>query len=139
VVVSGDDPVAFYRDQELTAEGTVRDVVARWSADGGSTYSSVVGIADDHWYLEGCPFSGPSALQIDGEIVVTWMDGRQSIHPEQDSTTIWIDNSSDGGRTFGPDRALSDGGIHRWPMLARDRNGVLHIVWESQGNDGGIS
>lgn len=53
------------------------------------------------------------------------------------STTIWVDRSSDGGATFGTDVALTDDGIHRWPMLTVDTAGTIHLVRETQSGDAG--
>jgi hypothetical protein len=71
-------------------------------------------------------------------MVVAWMDARQVAHPNQDSSTIWVDRSSDGGATFGKDLALTNGGFHRWPVIAVDDQEHLHLVWVTQGVEGGI-
>lgn len=131
--------VVAYRDRAVVDGAVVRDVAAIRSVDGGLTYSEPVAIADDHWFLEACPFSGPSVVEVDGDLVVAWMDARQSVHPDQASTTIWVDRSSDAGATFGADLAVATGAVHRWPVMAAGDAGEIHLVWETQGQEGGLS
>lgn len=138
-VRTGEGLTVAYRDQERTADGIIRDVFAVSSPDGGDTFHDPVPVADEHWYLDGCPFSGPAVSRVGDDVVVAWMDGRQSLHPDQDATTIWVDRSTDRGATFGTDVAITDGGIHRWPTVALDDAGTLHLIWETQAIDGGIS
>lgn len=128
-----------YRNQERTADGIIRDVYAVTSTDGGVTFGEPVPVADEHWLLDGCPFSGPAVLRVGDDVLITWMDGRQSLHPDQDATTIWVDRSTDGGATFGTDLAVTAGGIHRWSSLVLDDGGTVHLIWETQATDGGIS
>ena len=135
----GDQLTVAYRDQVHTPDGTIRDVYAITSTDGGASFGEPVAVADDHWFLDGCPFSGPAVARVDDDLLVTWMDARQSLHPDQDGTTIWVDRSSDGGATWGTDLAITDGGIHRWSSLAVDDRGTVHLIWETQATDGGIS
>jgi hypothetical protein len=134
----GDRLVVAYRNLEQSAGGMIRDVYVT-AADDDETFAEPVLVADDHWFLDGCPFSGPAVAEAGDALVVTWMDGRQSLHPDQDATTIWVDRSTDAGATFGSDLAITDDGIHRWPMLAVDSAGTTHLVWETQATDGGIS
>ncbi|NNE11814.1 MAG: exo-alpha-sialidase [Ilumatobacter sp.] len=139
-VLLGDELVVAYRDLERTDDAVIRDVVAIRSTDGGAVFSPIAPIADESWFIDACPFSGPDMIELDGELITSWMDARQSLHPDQESTTIWVDRSLDGGRSFGPDLAITEGGIHRWPMLAATDDGVIHLVWETQDRDaGGIS
>lgn len=136
-LVLSDGLFVGYRDRDLVDGEVVRDVTVVRSAD-GLEYSPPLRVADDHWFLDACPFSGPSAIDLDGTIVMAWMDARQSVHPDQRGTTIWVDRSIDGGATFGTDLAVSGPGIHRWPVMAVDAKGAVHLVWETQGADGGI-
>ena len=130
-----DGLVVLYRDLERTDDMVLRNVVATVRDDAG--FSTAIAVADEDWDINACPFSGPAAVNADGDIVVTWMDARQSLHPNQDSTTIWVDRSSDGGRSFGRDVPVSGPGVHRWPVLAYD-DGAIHLVWQAEGPDGGI-
>ena len=137
--LAGDALVISYRDFEMVDGEIVRDVVAVASTDGGDTYGDVVPVADDHWFITGCPFSGPSSVVVGDDLVVAWMDGRQSVHPGQQTSSIWVDRSSDGGSTFGPDLEVTGEGLNRWPVMAVDGQGVIHLVWETAGPEGGLS
>jgi hypothetical protein len=137
-ILSGDGLVVAYRNLEREGADVVRDVYAVRSDDGGESFADPVLIADDKWFLDACPFSGPSVATVGDSLIVAWMDARQSVHPDQQSTTIWVDRSEDGGRTFGTDLPIATDGFHRWPAIAVDDSGTLHLVWETQGPDGGI-
>ncbi|MFZ0014222.1 MAG: sialidase family protein [Acidimicrobiia bacterium] len=135
----GESLVVAYRDFETVDGQVVRNVAAVSSADGGVSFSDVVPIADDDWFISGCPFSGPDVASVDGELLVAWMDGRQSIHPDQASTSIWVDRSTDGGASFGSDIKVAGEGINRWPVLAVDASSVAYLVWEKSGPEGGLA
>lgn len=135
----GDALVVPYRDYDLSDGEVVRNVAAVRSLDGGKTFEDTVPIADDPWYIDACPFSGPSAVQVGGTLVVAFMDARQSVHPDQSSSSIWVDISQDGGATFGSDLEVSAGGINRWPVIAVDETDAIHLIWETPGSDGGLS
>jgi hypothetical protein len=135
----GESLVVAYRDFDMVDGQVVRNVAAVTSIDDGSSFGDVVPIADDDWFISGCPFSGPTVASVDGEVLVAWMDGRQSIHPDQASTSIWVDRSTDGGKSFGSDVEVVGEGINRWPVLAVDPSGVVYLVWERSGPDGGLA
>jgi hypothetical protein len=138
-VFVGEDLVVAYRDLEHLHAGMARNVVAVRSTDGGRSFEIPVAVADDDWLLDGCPFSGPATAVHDGELLITWMDARQSIYPDQTAASIWFDHSSDGGAVFGTDLELASEGRFRWPTMAVDDSGIIHIVWETAGSDGGLS
>jgi len=138
-IAVGDALVVAYRDWDTVDGQVIRNVAAVGSVDGGGSFGDVVPIADDDWFISGCPFSGPTVALVDGELLVAWMDGRQSVHPDQASTSIWVDRSSDGGRSFGRDVEVVGEGINRWPVLAVDASGVAYLVWERSGPDGGLA
>lgn len=137
--MAGDALVVSYRDFDTVDGEVVRDVVAIASTDGGDSFGEVVAVADDHWFITGCPFSGPSSVVIGDELIVAWMDGRQSVHPDQETSSIWVDRSSDGGATFGTDVEVTGNGLNRWPVMGVDDDGIVHMVWETAGADGGLS
>ena len=139
-VTVGGLPLVAYRDLAHVDGQVVRDVAVVRSTGTFEGFEEPQVIADDHWFLDGCPFSGPSALEAnDGALVVAWMDARQSVHPDQTSSTIWVDRSDDGGVTFGTDLAVTSGGNHRWPVMAVDQRGAIHLIWETRGSGGGLS
>jgi hypothetical protein len=109
------------------------------SHDGGATFEDPSPIADDDWFIDGCPFSGPS-LAVDGDqVYATWMDARQLIYPDQTASSIWFDRSSGVGGSFGRDVVIAEGGRFTWPSMTVDDSGMIHVVWETQGSDGGLS
>lgn len=134
----GDRLLIAYRDLDRTGEGTVRNVSAIASDDRGATFGPVIGIADGDWFIEGCPFTGPSIVEVSDRIVVAWMDARQVDHPDQHSSSIWVDVSHDGGASFGPDVQVTGEGLNRWPVMAVDGDGLIHLVWERRGSDAGL-
>jgi hypothetical protein len=138
-VFSGDMLVIGYRDLDRVDGAVVRNVVAIMSHDGGATFDDPSPIADDDWFIDGCPFSGPS-LAVDGDqVYATWMVARQSIYPDQTASSIWFDRSSGVGGSFGRDVVIAEGGRFTWPSMTVDDSGMIHVVWETQGSDGGLS
>lgn len=137
--MSGGSLVVSYRDFDMVEGEIVRNVVAVASPRGDGNFGDVVTVADDNWFLTGCPFSGPSAAVIGEDLIVAWMDGRQSVHPDQQTSSIWVDRSTDGGSSFGVDVEVTGEGLNRWPVMAVDDGGVVHLVWETAGPEGGLS
>jgi hypothetical protein len=137
--VAGDSLIVAYRDFDMVEGEIVRDVVAVASSGGDNHFGDPVAVADDHWFITGCPFSGPSSVVVGAELVVAWMDGRQTVHPEQQTSSIWVDRSSDGGSSFGTDMEVTGEGLNRWPVMAVGDDGVVHLVWETAGSEGGLS
>lgn len=132
------NPVPMFLDDTLvvsfrnlgTVDGsTVRNAAIVRSLDGGASFEPAIEVADDDWFIDGCPFTGPSVVEVDGTLVLAWMDARQSLHPDQSESSIWVDRSTDAGATFGTDLRLTDGGSHRWPTMAVDDSGTIHLVW----------
>lgn len=138
-VALGERLVVAYRDLIRDGTDVIRDVNVVSSIDGGESFGEPVLVSDDHWFIDACPFTGPTAVAVDGSLVVAWMDARQSVFPDQRASSIWVDRSTDGGETFGVDLPVGISGINRSPRLAVDDGGVVHLVWEVQGRDGGIA
>ena len=134
----GDRLVVAYRDYEVIDGAVVRNVKALASPDGGATFSQPIPVADEDWFIDACPFSGPSGVVVGDTLIVTWMDARQSTHPDQSTSSIWVDRSNDAGNTFSTDILVTDQGINRWPMIAAADDGSVHLVWEVQGVEGGL-
>lgn len=137
--VVGDTLVVSYRDLETVDGAVVRNAAVVRSVDGGESFEPAIEVADEDWHIDGCPFTGPSAVEVDGSIVLAWMDARQSLHPDQTDSSIWVDKSTDGVASFGVDLRVTDGGSHRWPILVVDHRSLIHMVWETVGPDGGLS
>jgi hypothetical protein len=127
----GDEIGIGYRDLEHRSDGVVRDITFINGSIAGELFTAPVEVADEPWFLDACPLSGPTlALGTDG-LYISWMDARQSIHPDQSSSSIWFDSSGDRGRTFGTDiRLTSDEATYRTPAMAVDPRETIHLVWE---------
>jgi uncharacterized repeat protein (TIGR01451 family) len=75
-----------------------------------------------------------------GKVYVTWRDGRSGmidrpggVQVEDDD--VYIANSTDGGRTFGPNTPVNDvitGKVQSSPSIAIDAHGRLHITWKDE-------
>jgi hypothetical protein len=124
-----------YRDLEELDDGVVRDIRFLQGTTAG-VFSESIEVADEHWFLDACPLSGPTLAAVDDRVLIAWMDARQSLHPEQTSSSIWFDRSEDGGRSFGTDiRLTSDDATYRTPAMVVDSSGRLHLVWERRTPD----
>ncbi|MGH8959389.1 MAG: sialidase family protein [Acidimicrobiia bacterium] len=127
----GDQMGIGYRDLEHTTDGVVRDIAFINGSLSGASFTASVVVADESWYLDACPLSGPTLAVSGDDVFISWMDARQSLHPDQSSSSIWFDSSGDGGQTFGTDiRLTSDDATYRTPAMAVDSSGVIHLVWE---------
>lgn len=136
----GDELMVAYRNRESLDGRIARDIAVVRSDDGRAHYGTPQRIADEHWFLSGCPFTGPSAVNVGDSVVVAWMDARQTVHPDQRSSSIWVDRSVDSeGLVFGADLVVADGATHRSPVMAVDGTDVIHMVWVTSGTDGGLS
>lgn len=138
-VFTGESLVVVYRDLDRKGSEIVRNVAAVRSVDGGVSFEPPVPVADEDWFLAGCPFTGPAGVDVDGTLVVAWMDARQTVHPDQSGSSIWVDRSDNGGTGFGSDLRVTDDGRHRWPTMAFDDVAKVHLIWETSGVDGGLS
>ena len=127
----GDGVGIGYRDLEHRADGVVRDIAFINGSLAGEAFDAPVVVADEPWYLDACPLSGPTLASSDDDLYISWMDARQSLHPDQNSSSVWFDSSGDGGRTFGTDlRLTSDEATYRTPAMAVDQQERIHVVWE---------
>lgn len=125
-----------FRDLEHSADGVVRDIRFIAGSLDASSFRESVEVADEHWYLNACPLSGPSLAVTGDRLLVAWMDARQSIHPEQNSTSVWFDRSDDGGETFGTDQQITkDEAAHRTPQMTVDAEGTVHLMWERRTSE----
>lgn len=138
-VFTEDSLVVVYRDLDRKAGEIVRNVAAVRSVDGGFSFEAPVPVADEDWFITGCPFTGPAGVDVDGTLVVAWMDARQTVHPDQSSSSIWVDRSVVGSTGFGTDFRVTQDGRHRWPTMAVDDTARVHLFWETPGEEGGLS
>lgn len=132
----GDEFGIGYRDLERTGEGDQRDIRFLTGTVDGTFVGEPIEVADDPWIINACPLSGPALALRDDEILITWMDARQTLHPDQTSNSIWFDLSSDEGRSFGVDQMLTDeAAVYGRPAMAVGADGVIHLVWEKRTED----
>lgn len=115
----GDDIGIGYRDAATIDGRTVRDVAFVTGGVNGQTFATPSTIADEHWFLEGCPFSGPSVTSGDGEIVVAWMEA-----------SLEYTRSVESGHSFGDSIPLvgDDAGAPREASIAVI-DGRLVVAW----------
>ncbi len=126
----GDDVGIGYRDLEHSSDGVVRDIAFIGGSLAGESFTAPLLVADEHWYLDACPLSGPTLAMSGDDLLISWMDARQSLHPDQNSSSIWFDSSGAGGETFGTDiRLTSDDAIYRTPTIGRrgEWNGAYRL------------
>jgi hypothetical protein len=95
-------------------------------------------VADEHWFLNACPISGPALVADNGQLYSAWMDARDDLEGMLASSDIWFARSEDGGATFTPDQQLnrSESDYNTLPVIAVGPGGRIHVSWEAQGEGG---
>lgn len=127
VVVSGGGRV--YVGWRQVLPGDFRHVAVAASDNGGETFEAPTVVSDDRWELRGCPVSGPAlAAGEGGALRVLWYTAGEAGAPG-----LYSAESADGGRTFGPRRALAEGSLRGSPLLLRDGRGLAFAVYEGAG------
>lgn len=105
-------------------ESGERDVVLAHSDDGGRTFSDWRPIHRDHWFIEGCPHTGP-VLGVDatGAVHAAWYTGA-------DGAGIRHAVSTDGGETFSTvSPVLTDIPVSQAALVSGTK-GTLELVME---------
>jgi hypothetical protein len=112
--------------------GDFRHIAVASTVDGGETFDAPVVVSDDRWELRGCPVSGPALAAGDvGSLRVLWYTAGGAGEPG-----LYMAESSDGGRTFAPRRAVSAGGVRGTPSLLADERSAPTAVFEGAGGSG---
>lgn len=113
------------RDQILLVR--TRDGGRRWSRPMRPT-GRRPGATDEWWPAV--------ALNARGRVTVAWVDRSSG------SERVYFSRSADGGRRFGPPRAIAPSGGAQWkPALAAGRGRTVHAVWideRTRHADGGL-
>lgn len=125
VAVSSRGPIAAYRDR--TAE-EIRDIyVTRFADDAWQAGSP---IADDGWYITGCPVNGP-AIDADGDLVaIAWFSAAN------DRPVVRAAISTNGGRSFRePIEIASKGSSGHVGIAIVDRSAVT-VSWVESDKHG---
>lgn len=119
-------PVAFFRDRSA---GEIRDIgVARRV---GGAWTPPAPVADDDWYIEGCPVNGPAAAAWSDTIAVAWFTGAGG------RARVRAALSLDGGATFSAPVDIDDGApLGRVDLLPDGRGGALVSWLEGSGEEG---
>ncbi len=110
--------------------GDIRDMVVSTSRDGGQTFGAPVRVAADNWKLNGCPDSGPTIVESDGQSYVAWLT-----EGTEDKARLRLAWSDDGANSFKPAVNLPGGVLDpNHPVFARGVGGTVLLLF--QGRDG---
>ena len=130
LTVSGDGLV--YVGWRQVMPGEFRHIAVAASNDGGKTFAAPSVVSDDRWELRACPVSGPALAAGDGGVLrVLWYTAG-----EAGPAGLYSAESSDGGRTFKPRRAVAEGSLSGTPLLLSDGSGLPFAVYEGVSDAG---
>jgi hypothetical protein len=118
-VRTGDGSVLVaYRDR---TDSEIRDIsVSRLE---GSTWSSPRSVHADNWEIAACPVNGPAVAAQGDLVAVAWFTAAQ------DSASVLVAFSRDGGGTFGPPLQVDHGKpLGRVDLLLLE-NGTALVSW----------
>ena len=106
-----------------------RHIVVASSRDGGASFSAPVLVSDDQWQLNACPVSGAAMTAVDDKrLEIVWFTAGKAGQPG-----LYRSESSDGGKTFAPRRAIYESDAVGATNLISDDQRNLRIVFESFG------
>ena len=107
------------------------------SYDGGQTWTASALVSGSTFN-----FRGEQRVAVDplGKVYVVWRDGRSGmiVRPggtQVEDDDVYIANSTDGGRTFGPNTPVNDviaGKVQSSPTMAIDGYGRVHVAWKDE-------
>jgi hypothetical protein len=80
----------LYRNNELN----LREIWSTWLPEGEQEFGSPSRVSNTGWWIPACPFDGPTSAQLDGELLVSWVDTTTG------ESRPWLARSSDGGQTW---------------------------------------
>jgi len=114
------------------------DVVLSVSHDGGETFSAPVTVNDDGEPGRGQEYQDV-AIGKNGEIHVVWLDERDAPRSHRNRKQLYFATSTDGGRTFGANVALT-GSTHGVcpccrPSIVVGEDGSTHVVYRDREGD----
>lgn len=136
-IASGRDGllIVSWIDRHLDPAG---DVVVRVSHDHGQTFFPVTTVHDDGGGEVGQEYHD---LEItpDGSVHLVWLDERDSPEEASNQKQVYHVSSTDRGRSFGPDRRLTESleGVCPCcrPSLAAGADGRLHLIYRDRDED----
>ncbi|WP_263409709.1 sialidase family protein [Terriglobus tenax] len=104
-----------------------RDIALVTSHDGGQHFGEPVRVSTDRWKLFGCPESGPVVAVQNNQPLVSWYTASEQ------KPGIRFAASTDGGRTFGPARQVSEGILSaNHPYLSQREDGSIAISFSGR-------
>ena len=123
VAMVAGSPIVVYRDR---SEGNIRDIsIAR--QENGAWVSTPV--AQDGWYITGCPVNGPAIAGANGVVAVTWFTAVPV-------NSVRVAFSFDGGRSFAaPVDVSQDSPVGRVDLVV-DAAGNAIVSWLSLAQEG---
>jgi hypothetical protein len=114
------------------------DVMISVSDDGGTTFSSPCTVNDDDKLGRGQEYQD-IAIGKDGEIYVVWLDERDAPESYRNQKQLYLATSTDGGRTFDANVALSrsPSGVCPCcrPSVTVGDDGSAHVVYRDREGD----
>ena len=103
-------------------------MVVSTSRDGGQTFAESVRVHDDGWKINGCPDSGPSLTESDGNLYVAWATEGDDAQPR-----IQLARSTDSGRSFSAPRNVSRDILDsNHPVLRTEIDGTMWLVFQGR-------
>jgi hypothetical protein len=110
---------------------SIRDILHTVSNDNGQNFSEPVPISADNWVIKGCPHTGPSMTEINGEIYHAW-------YTMGTGSGIFSTRSGLDGNKFTPKQSIS-GRSARHPQVQSSANNILMVWDETFSNNGKYS
>lgn len=121
------------RDRDPTG-----DILFSRSPNGGRSFGEPARVNDDESAMTGQEYHGV-AVASDGAIGVVWLDERDAPPTYPNQKQVYFSSSSDGGRTFSKNRALtsSDRGVCPCcrPSISAGDDGALHVIYRDRVDD----
>lgn len=117
--------VAAWRDRSATE---VRDIAVSWERDG--RWSTPAIPAPDGWEHRACPVNGPALVAEGQRVTLVWYTG------VNDQPRVYLAQSADGGRTFGPRSRVDEGAtLGRVDAVSLGGGRALVAYLESRSNE----
>ena len=130
-VTSGGRIFVTWVDRQRDPSG---DILLSVSDDGGLTFSPAICVNDDPG-LAGQEYQDITVL-TDGTVALSWLDERDAADDNKNQKQLYFVSSTDGGRSFGPNLALTSSpqGVCPCcrPGLVAFPSGSLHVVYRDR-------
>ena len=129
-------------------DATFTDIYVTSSMDGGETFDMNTRVNDNTFPSR--QQTVDIATDISGVLHAVWKDWRDDADgysapsgglDGKHNVTIYYSNSTNGGRTWSPNKRLMNGTIGEWgscPYIAVDSKRIIHVVWSTQEAGTGV-